>query len=94
VCAPNVSEEVDVIHLDGNSIAGTLEVLFGHDMTEALGVCGGCGARRQVGALHVYRAAGIVVRCPDCEAVLMQIVEAPERTWVSLRGVSSLQLSS
>lgn len=81
-----------MVHLDGNSIAGTLEVLFGHEMTEALGVCGECGARHQVGELHVYLAAGIVVRCPDCEAVLIRIVESPEQTWISLRGVSSLQL--
>ena len=78
--------------LDGNSIAGMLEVLFGHDMTEVVGVCAGCGAMRQVGALHVYRAAGIVVRCPDCESVLMQVVESPERTWVSLQGVRALQV--
>jgi Family of unknown function (DUF6510) len=82
-----------VARLDGNSIAGTLAELFGHDLTEALGVCAGCGARRHVGALHVYRAAGIVVRCPDCDSVLMQVVESPRQTWISLRGVSALQLS-
>jgi hypothetical protein len=86
-------EEHDVIHLDGNSIAGTLAELFGSEMTEALGVCGGCGAENFVGALHVYRAAGIVVRCPDCDNVLMRIVEAPGRTWIDLRGVATLQVS-
>jgi hypothetical protein len=81
-----------VIRLDGNSIGGTLESIFGRDLTLAVGVCGGCGAERQVGALHVYRAAGIVVRCPDCEAVLMRIVESPQRTWIDLQGVASMQI--
>ena len=79
--------------LDGNSIAGVLEGVFGRDLTVALGVCGGCGAERQVGALHVYRAAGIVVRCPDCDTVLMRVVESPQRTWIDLQGTASLQIA-
>jgi hypothetical protein len=81
-----------VNRLDGNSIGGILETVFGRDLTDVLGVCGNCGAERHVGALHVYRAAGIVVRCPDCEAVLMRLVEAPDRTWVDLHGVATLQM--
>ena len=81
-----------MIRLDGNSIGGALETIFGRDVTLALGVCRGCGAERHVGALHVYRAAGIVVRCPDCEAVLMRIVESPQQTWIDLQGVASLQI--
>jgi uncharacterized protein DUF6510 len=80
--------------LDGNSIAGVLEGIFGRDLTVALGVCGGCGAERQVGALHVYRAAGIVVRCPDCHMVLMRVVETPQRTWIDLQGMASLQIAA
>ena len=80
-----------MIRLDGNSIGGTLETIFGRDLTLALSVCGGCGTENHVGALHVYRAAGIVVRCPDCEAVLMRIVESPQQTWTDLQGVASLQ---
>ena len=80
--------------LDGNSIGGTLESIFGRDLTLAVGVCGGCGAERHVGALHVYRAAGIVVRCPDCEAVLMRIVESPQRTWIDPQGFASMQIAA
>jgi hypothetical protein len=81
-----------VVHLDGNAIAGVLEEIFGRDMTVASGRCVGCGARREVGALHVYRAAGIVVRCPDCDTVLMRIVEARDRTWLDLRGLDGVQV--
>lgn len=83
-----------MIRLDGNSIGGALESVFGRDLTLALGVCGSCGAERHVGAMHVYRAAGIVVRCPDCEAVLMRVVESPQRTWIDLQGVASMQIAA
>ena len=82
-----------MIRLDGNSIGGVLESIFGRDLTIAVGVCGNCGAERQVGAMHVYRAAGIVVRCPDCDTVLMRVVESPERTWIDLQGVASMQVA-
>jgi hypothetical protein len=79
-------------HLDGNAVAGLLEQLFGRDVTMASGRCNGCGAVREVGAVHVYRAAGIVARCPDCDTVLLRIVEARDRVWVDFRGFSSLQM--
>jgi hypothetical protein len=82
------------MHLDGNAIAGVLEDLFGRDMTLASGKCSGCGAEREVGALHVYRGAGIVVRCPDCDLVLVRIVSAGDRTWIDFRGLSTVQVSS
>jgi ribosomal protein S27E len=85
-------EESDVTHLDGNSIAGLLEQLFGRDMTVAFGRCSGCGAERELGALYVYRAAGVVVRCPDCDTVLLRIVEGRDRTWVDARGVTTMQI--
>jgi Family of unknown function (DUF6510) len=78
-----------VIHLDGNSIGGLLTDVFGRDVTDASGRCWHCGAENFVGALLVYRAAGVVVRCPSCEAVLIRIVEAREEVWVDLSGLLS-----
>lgn len=80
------------MHVDGNAIAGVLEELFGRDVTLVTGTCSGCGSRREVGALHVYRAAGIVVRCPDCDNVLMRIVVGGDHTWLDLRGLVTMQL--
>jgi len=71
-----------------------LEQLFGRDLTMASGRCEGCGAVREVGAVHVYRAAGVVARCPDCDTVLLRIVETRDRMWVDFRGFSSLQVLS
>jgi Family of unknown function (DUF6510) len=81
-----------MVRLDGNSIGGILESVFGRDLTVAVGICRGCGAERHIGALHVYRAAGIVVRCPDCELVLMRVVESPQRTWIDLQGFATMQI--
>lgn len=83
-----------MVHLDGNSIGGVLQSVFGRDLTVAVGVCGGCRAERPVGAMHVYRGAGIVVRCPDCDMVLMRVVESPQRMWIDLQGVATMQIDA
>jgi hypothetical protein len=85
--------EMRDLRLDGNAIAGELFELFGVEMTIATGVCAGCGATEQVARLDVYvHAPGTVVRCPHCEAVLMRIVRGPDRVWLDLQGVRSLEL--
>jgi hypothetical protein len=61
--------------LDGNAIAGLLQEVFAVEMTTAIGTCGGCGAAGPVGAVHVYRGAGIVLRCPHGNNVLAKIVK-------------------
>jgi hypothetical protein len=77
--------------LDGNAIAGTLEAVFGKDMTTASGTCANCGMRSMVGELGVYlRAPGIVVRCRRCDNVLMVLVEAHGVTVVDLHGLRTL----
>jgi Family of unknown function (DUF6510) len=83
---------MDALTLDGNAIAGLLLEVFGTEMTTARGVCAGCGADEQVGSVRVYRAAGYVLRCPQCEAVLAKLVTAGSRAWIDLRGLRSLEL--
>ena len=73
--------------LDGNSIGGLLSEVFGRDATDVSGRCSACGAENLVGALHVYRGAGIVVRCPSCQALLMRFVEARDEIWADLAGL-------
>jgi threonine dehydrogenase-like Zn-dependent dehydrogenase len=74
-------------HVDGNAIGGLLTEVFGREVTDACGRCRECGTENYVGALHVYRAAGIVVRCPSCQAVLLRVVEAREQIWIELDGL-------
>jgi len=84
----------DDVKLDGNAAAGILQQIFAVEVTMASGTCDGCGAVEPVGAVSVYaRAAGTVLRCPHCEAVLMKVVTDGERIWVDLRGLRALELS-
>jgi hypothetical protein len=83
---------MDALRLDGNAAAGILREVFASEMTTAVGTCGGCGAVDAVGAVHVYVSAGMVLRCPSCDAVLMRIVESESRLWVDLTGLRSIEL--
>jgi Zn finger protein HypA/HybF involved in hydrogenase expression len=78
--------------LDGNAVAGLLAEVFAVEMTTARGTCDGCGAVEPLGAVHVYKAAGYVLRCPHCDAVLAKLVTDGSRTWADLRGIRALEL--
>lgn len=83
---------MDSLMLDGNAAAGTLHELFGAEMTTAIGTCAGCGSAGEVGRAHLYRGAGLVLRCPNCDAILMAIVTADTRSWIHPRGIRTLEL--
>jgi Family of unknown function (DUF6510) len=84
---------MDELMLDGNAVAGMLREVFAVEMTTAIGTCGNCGAVEPIGALHVYRGAGIVLRCPHCDNVIGKIVQADTRVWISLSGVRTMQVA-
>jgi Zn finger protein HypA/HybF involved in hydrogenase expression len=84
---------MDALMLDGNAVAGLLQEVFAVEMTTALGTCGGCGATEEVGAVHVYQGAGVVMRCPHCDSVLVKVVTDGTRAWIALSGVRTLQVS-
>jgi Family of unknown function (DUF6510) len=84
---------MDELMLDGNAVAGLLQEVFAVEMTTAIGTCNACGATEAVGALHVFRGAGIVMRCPHCDTVLVTIVEAGTRMWMGFAGVRTLQVT-
>lgn len=80
-------------HLDGNVLAGPLAELFGFDPTTASARCAGCGAVAMLATAMVYvDAMGYVARCPGCDNVLATVVEGDARTWISLRGVTTLEV--
>jgi hypothetical protein len=83
---------MDARRLDGNAVAGVLADVFAAEMTSAVGTCAKCSAAEPVGAMHVYRGAGIVLRCPHCESVLMRAVVGETRPWLDLRGLRSLEV--
>jgi hypothetical protein len=84
---------MDELMLDGNAIAGLLQEVFAAEMTTAIGTCGGCSAAGPVGAVHVYRGAGIVLRCPHCNNVLAKIVKNSSQVWIDLQGIRTLEVA-
>jgi hypothetical protein len=81
------------VPLDGNAIAGALGELFAVDVSVAALECGGCGMEGVVAEVVVYiDAPGFVARCRGCDHVLFRLVQAPDRAWLDLRGVSYLRL--
>ena len=83
---------MDRLMVDGNAVAGLLQEVFAVEMTTAIGTCNTCGATDRVGALRVFRGAGIVMRCPHCDNALVTIVEDGPRVWIGFAGIRTLQV--
>jgi hypothetical protein len=84
---------MDPLMLDGNAVAGLLQEVFAVEMTTAIATCNACGATDEVGALYVFRGAGIVMRCPHCDNALVTLVEGGTRISIGFAGVRTLQLT-
>jgi len=84
---------MDELMLDGNAVAGMLQEVFAVEMTTATMTCGNCGAAGPVGAAHVFRGAGIVLRCPHCDNALVKIVEGRTRIWMDFGGMRTLEIT-
>lgn len=81
--------------MDGNVAAGVLSEVFTAEMTAAIGRCAGCGRVAALAETRVFDGGpGTVVRCPDCDTVLLRAVQAPRRTWVDLRGLTYLEITT
>lgn len=84
---------MDALTVDGNAIAGLLQEVFAVEMTTAIGTCGECGAAEPVGAVHVFRGAGVVMRCPHCGNVLLTILKDDTRVRIGFMGVRTLEVA-
>jgi hypothetical protein len=81
------------LRLDGNAVAGLLGEIFVVEATTVRGTCAACGASGALGRVVVYaHAPGVVLRCPECDSVLMRVVRTESRLWLDARGVASLEL--
>jgi hypothetical protein len=79
-------------HVDGNAVGGLLIEAFGREMTTARECCGGCGAVRELGALHAYLdGPGQVLRCPACGCVLLVAVRIEGRLRLGARATAWLE---
>ena len=84
---------MDKLMLDGNAVAGLLQELFAWEMTTAIGSCATCHATEPVGAAHVYRGAGIVLRCQHCDNTLAVIARGERCVWITFQGIRALELT-
>ena len=84
---------MDELMLDGNAVAGMLQQVFAVEMTTATLMCGNCGVAGPLGAMHVFRGAGIVLRCPHCDNALVKIVEGGTRIWMDFGGMRTLEIA-
>jgi hypothetical protein len=74
---------------DGNAVAGLLQEFFVHETTTAQTKCGACGATGFVGALIAYAVPmGAVLRCPECEHVLIRAARTPHGRWLEMTGAA------
>ena len=80
----------DVMPLDGNAAAGRLADLFAVEMTRAIVVCDGCGRESALATLKLYGGAGVVLRCPSCEAVILRFLDTGSTLNLDLRGCTRL----
>ena len=82
-------------YLDGNAAAGELTEIFATDITAAVGRCAHCGATRRFAEAHLYmQAPGFVARCSVCQHVLLRLVNAGQRVFLDLRGLTCLILDT
>lgn len=79
--------------LDGNVLAGALANLFVPDPTDLLARCTSCGQVAPIAEAVVYPdAPGLVARCRSCDHVLAAIVDAGDKTYLSLSGLTAIAL--
>ncbi|HEX9219209.1 MAG TPA: DUF6510 family protein [Gemmatimonadaceae bacterium] len=86
---------VDALRVDGNAAAGILSELFVPDLTAGRAKCASCGVTRTIGVLLVYaHGMGTVMRCPECNGVVMRIARTPTHVWLDATGASSIVISA
>jgi hypothetical protein len=78
--------------LDGNALGGLLQELFGSEMTATPHRCRSCGGVRPVGAHRLYQGAGLVLRCPSCDAIALAVATLRDRHILHLEGTWRLEM--
>jgi hypothetical protein len=83
----------DEMRLDGNAVAGTLREVFVHEMTVAIATCGRCRWQGRLGEILEYgHAMGVVLRCPQCDGLMLRMVTTPGWIRLDLSGIALLQI--
>jgi DNA-directed RNA polymerase subunit RPC12/RpoP len=80
--------------LDGNAAGGPLADLFAVEMTSATVVCDGCGRQSALATLMLYGGAGLVLRCPDCDTMILRMMRSGSTVSLDMRGCTRLSVQA
>lgn len=89
-----MTQNISDLTLDGNAAAGFLQEVFASEITVAKIQCEECGSIRPVGSIRSYAAPmGAVLRCANCDNILMRAVRTPHGLWLEMRGSRRISFS-
>jgi hypothetical protein len=85
--------QTEDMRLDGNSAGGALRELFARDVTAARVTCIGCHATRPMANTLLYGGTmGVVLRCPQCDSVVLRLVRTPAGLHLDVSGLSFMTI--
>lgn len=84
----------EMMPLDGNAAAGPLADLFAVEMTSATVLCDGCGRQAALATLRLYGGAGLVLRCPTCDTVILRMMRSGPTLSLDMRGCTRLTVQA
>jgi hypothetical protein len=88
-----MSTPEELRYRDGNALSGVFAEVLGVDVSTTVLTCTGCGGSGPFARGHVYDdGPGAVLRCPDCNEILVRIVRTPTDLWLDLRGSTSWRI--
>jgi hypothetical protein len=85
-----VSTHPDDLHTDGNELAGLMSEIFAADVTSMPATCGHCGRTGALATYRVYHGAGLVARCPSCDAAALRVGVFDEALTLMWTGMVSV----
>ena len=79
--------------VDGNALAGLFNDLFAMEMTMAPVECAACGRFGEIGSLWAFiESPGYVLRCPDCQNIVMRMTVTDDQIYLDARGAAYLRI--
>jgi len=78
--------------LGGDAGARLVQQIFAPDVTLAKIWCEACDRETGIGASIVYAGPmGAVLKCSDCDNVLMRVVHTPHGLWLEMSGARNVR---
>ena len=75
------------MRLDGNAVAGELQMLLGFEVTTLLTTCHHCHQAGLFARLLAYvRGPGMVLRCPNCDGLMIQLARTRSAVIINVAG--------